>query len=335
MPALDSVTTQEYWAAKRDVALADRSNLGRLEMTGADCQDLLHRLSTQDLRTLKAGAGAATVLTSDKGRVIDLVTVYHLGSRLVLLTSPENQGAVMQWLDRYTITEDSKTQDVTATTGLLALLGPKSVELASTLSGKAAADLPPFYHVDAVIDGAAVTIARGLEPAGGLQLLVHERARLPAVKEAILTQGKALGAQAVGAAAYDILRIEAGLWAYGKEIDERYNPLEARLRPFVSFSKGCYIGQEVVARLDTYDKVQKLLVGLVLPKDELPPSGARLFAEGKETGFVTSATVSPGAGGPIAMAYVRLKQAQAGGEVALGAPDGPPAQVVDLPFAGT
>ena len=109
-----------------------------------------------------------------------------------------------------------------------------------------------------------------------------------------------------------MLRIEAGIPAPGHELTEQWNPLEAELRSAISFTKGCYTGQEVVARLNTYKKVQRTLRGLRLAGDEIPPPGSRLLAAGAEAGLVTSAAFSPALGAPIALAYVALETSAPG-----------------------
>ena len=317
MTTVDAAISAGYWAARRGVALMDHSDVGRLRMSGADSLDLLHRLSTQDLRGLQAGQGAMTVLTSDKGRIIDLLTVYHCGDHLLLLTSPGNQQSVFQWLDKYTIIEDSTTTDVTAETALLFFFGPRALELAQALVAGSTA-LPLLHHMEIVLNGVRTRLARAPAPAGdGFHLMVTRQAEVGAAQEALLEIGRALGLQPLGPEVYEVLRIEAGIPAFGRELDERYNPLEAQLRSFISFDKGCYIGQEVVARLDTYSKVAKFLVGLRLPGGALPPAGARLEVEGREAGFVTSVAHSPALERPIALAYVRARHAQPGSRLTL------------------
>ena len=333
MSQLDPRTEQQYWAAHKNAAVVDRSDLGRIAMVGRDCLDLLHRLSTQDLLHVQSGQGTRTVLTSDKGRILDVLTVYRMVDRLILLTSPDRQADTLAWLDRYTFSEDSAASDLTPNTGLLAVLGPKAVDVAERAAGQSVAGLEKYEHVESQIAGVPVTIARAHEPLDGLQVLVHDRERLAEVMEALLTVGAPLGVQRIGPAAYEVLRIEAGIGAYGRELGEQYNPLEAQLRDSISFRKGCYIGQEVIARLDSYQKVQKLQMGLLLPPGEVPSTGTKLIAEGKEVGLVTSATVSPALGRPIALAYVAFKAAKAGMSLALEtSPESHAAQVVDLPF---
>jgi folate-binding protein YgfZ len=334
MTAITPRADQEYWAARRGAGLIDRSGLGRLKMTGADALDLLHRLSTQDLLRLKPGHGTATVLTSDKGRIIDLLTVWHVPDHLLLLTSAGNQGAVLAWIDRYTITEDAQTADVTSGTGLLYLFGPNAVQVAGALAGKDVRGLPLFHHTPVIVGGMPATLARAPAIAGdGFHLLVAHGAQTAAVRAALLTLGAAHGLVETSHDAFEMLRIEAGQPAFGCELDERFNPLEAGLRPHISFDKGCYIGQEVVARLDTYDKVQRALVGLLMPGESPPEPGTALRLAGREVGLVTSAARSPALGRAIALAYVRGAHAQPGTRLEAATATGPAeAEVAALPF---
>ena len=127
--------------------------------------------------------------------------------------------------------------------------------------------------------------------------------------------------------------MERGIPAFGKELGESYNPLEAGLMPLISFTKGCYIGQEVVARLNTYDKVQKSLVGLRWDGDSAGASGTRLLLDGKQAGVMTTAAMSPRIAGVIGLGYVRKAHATPGSELLLESPDGPtPVRVTTLPF---
>jgi len=332
MPHLDTKTERQYWAAHRHAILVDRSDTGRVSMVGRDCLDLLHRLSTQDLLKLQPDEGARTVLTSDKGRIIDVLTVYRFPDRLLLVTSPERQAETLAWLDRYTFSEDATATDVTPSTGLLALLGPKAGAVAEKALGKVLAKRE-FAHIQGEIDGVLVTVARGREPLDGLYIVVHDRSGVPTVSAGLRAAGEEFSLERIGPAAYDVLRIEAGLGIYGREFGEQYNPLEAQLRDCISFHKGCYIGQEVIARLDSYQKVQKLLMGVLLPTGEAPPTGTRLMADGKDAGAITSASVSPLLGRSIGLAYVANKFAQPGMSLYYHSLDGlAAASVVDVPF---
>lgn len=301
-----SATDPGYWAAKRAVASFPVA-LGRIKMSGVDSLDLLHRLSTQDLARLQPGRGARTVLTSDKGHIVDLVTLFRQANSLLLLTSPNNQQTVLQWLDKYTITEDSQARDITSETALLAVLGPKAAELAKLLGSsmpKALESAPlQLGNLDLEILGLPL-------PTSGFALFGS--ASVAELTASLDARGHDLGLVSLSPEAYEALRVEAGLPAFGKELDERFNPLEAELRDAISFTKGCYIGQEVVARLDTYEKVSKHLLGLRLPTGATAAPGDTLKANGKDAGFVTSVAHSPELKQGVALAYVRSAFAKPG-----------------------
>jgi len=325
MTTLSPQAIAQYWSVRRGVGIADRSAVGRLEMAGADCLDLLQRLTAQEVGSLEAGQGASVALVSDKGRVVDATVLYHLGDRLLLLTSPGNQTAVMAWLDRYTFAEESRVTDITLTTGLVALSGEQAESLAVRIAGGAILKLPMHHHAAGKVAGAAVVVARAREPYGGFHVVVPRREDLPQVLAGLESQGAVM----VSADLYETLRVEAGMPAHGKEMDERFNPLEARLQPYLNFMKGCYIGQEVVARLDTYQKVQKLLVSLKLVNGHEVMPGAALLHEGKDAGFVTSSSYSLALEAPIALGFVQTPLATPGTMLAV-APDGALAEVIEM-----
>ena len=329
-----SALERQYWDARERGALRRSSNAGVVKMTGADSLDLLHRLTTQDLHALASGQGQATVLTSDKGRIIDLLDVLAFDDHLLLLTSPGNQAAVVEWLQKYTIIEDSETVDVTTAWDVFLLFGSRAATLAEELIGHSVTTLPPRHHLPITIGDAEGVLQRTHASLGeGFRLIVPRQEASPAW-DALIVAGRALGIGEIAPDAYEALRIETGLPAHGAELDDRYNPLEAGLMQHISFDKGCYIGQEVIARLDTYDKVQRCLMGLLPSGETLIPPGASLIAKGKDAGVVTSSAYSPGMGGGICLAMVRRAHAEAGKPL-LARVDGEEiaVEMTDLPFS--
>ena len=321
---------QEYWAARRGVALSPFPPRGILRLTGADALDLLHRLSTQHLLSLHPGAGAATVLTNEKGRVLDLLTVLRFDTHLFVLTSHGNQGAVRAWIEKYTITEDVETVDVTESTAVLSLFGAHAANVVERGVGSTAASLAPYHHAPVSLDGVPATAVRLPAPVEPGYALIVDAASATNVRDALLKAGVV----DMSPDTFEALRVEAGIPAFGHEFDERYNPLEARLKDHISWNKGCYIGQEVVARLDTYDKVQRHLRGLLFsPDSPIPAVETHVEAGGKEAGHVTSSAYSPSFKRPIALALVR--RAYAAPETRLTVRTSPTieVEVVDLPFA--
>ena len=257
------------------------------------------------------------MLTSDRGRIVDLVYVVHCGDYQLLLTSPGQQQNVIDFLDKYTIMEDLKVEDVTDASALLTLTGPEAGEILSRTphddapvvvppAGPDDGQGPPTYHLLIDDADAASRIVAALEAAGAVS---------------------------IGADTAETLRIASGRPAYGAEMSDTYNPLEAGLIGAIDFHKGCYIGQEVIARLDTYHKVQKYLVSLRFEADGIDDAGnmaaalpgARLAdGEGKAMGLVTSATVMPTPAGAelVGLGYVRTAAVQIDGRLDVAADDG-------------
>ena len=296
-----------YQALTRGVGVVDRSDVGRLLLRGADAVDLVERLSTNALTELAVGQGAATVLTTNKGRILDLLLVLRRESDLLVLTGPNNQGRVAEWVDFYTFVEDVSVEDVTSTTAMLGVVGPDAPAAVEAATGVAASELAPYESRAGIVARVEALVVRS-DPVGepGYDVIVPADARQEAL-DALLSAD----AVPVGAEALDLVRIERGVPAFGHELTEAFNPLEAGLIDIISFTKGCYVGQEVVARLNTYDKVQKRLMRMRWDSGAGPEPGAKLVLDGKQVGVVTSAAVSPDGGG-VGLGYVRRAHASEG-----------------------
>jgi len=334
LPSTYSSLAEESEAATRRVGVLDRSYVGRLKLTGRDGLDLLNRLSTNDLEELTTpGQGTYTVLTSNKGRILDLLFVLRLEDHLLMLTGAENRQKVADWIDFYTFTEDVAIRDETEETAMLAVMGPNAASLLDNLTGEAVSALPRYGSVSARIGGIEVLVIRtDFARLPGYDIAVSS-AQAGQLWTQLLSMGAELGVKPVGMEALEVVRIEQGVPVYGKELSEDVNPLDANLLEFISFSKGCYVGQEVVARLNTYEKVQKYLVGLSWNLDNTPVLGAGLFLEGKRVGGITSAVKSPRLGKAIGLGYVRKTQAQPGVRLTIESADVQiAAQVEELPF---
>ena len=325
MSASYSSLEEEYAAATLGIGIVDRSHLGRLEITGDDAIDLLDRLSTNNLADLEQNKVIGTVLTTNKGRVIDLLFVNRREKGLLVLTGPTTRTRVLEWIDFYTIMEDVTSRDTTEETAMFSLMGGKAADaLPDSARGLSlyASTSATFEGVDALVmrsDFAGVPgydIVVALTDASSLWSSLVEAGALP-----------------VGTQTVELIRIERGLPVTAKDYGEDYNPLEANLLDFISFSKGCYIGQEVVARLNTYDKVQKRLMGLSWASESEVAPGAELYAGGKKVGVLTSAVKSQRLSIGIGLGYVRKAQAEAGVELGARTDDGEVVVTVsELPF---
>jgi len=309
--------------------LVDRSDLALLRATGPDFLDLLDRLSTGKVRDLTEGKGAATVLTTPKGRIVERLFVHHLGDAgVVAVCGAERGGPVLEHLRRFTFAEKTGLSEISHESKLFALLGPTTARALEAVG----VEVPESMGARAgTLDGIAVHVLGedGLAPDGVSVLVSADGAE--AVLAALTAAVESVGGSVADREVAESYRVLRGQPAAGHELTEEHNPLEARLWDAVSFDKGCYVGQEVVARLRTYDKVSRDLVGLELsPDHDLPENGTPIVAEERPVGTLTSAVRLPGRRS-IGLGYVKKKAIRPDLELRIGS-DGPPARLHDLPF---
>ena len=257
IPIGGTVVTHGYEAASSGAVLIDRSAEGRFELRDRDRLDLLQRMSTNDLRALAIGQGRSTVLTTALARIIDRLILYERGDATAALTlavcGVGRTATIRAWLQRHIFFQDKvQTRDVSAETCQFGLFGVNAGSVVSHFVPDAS-DLPMHHFYEFKLAGEIVLLARSYPLAGdGFTLIAAVAAR-----EAILTAfGQAIGLTNVvqgtdGDTLYELLRIEAGLALAGSELSEDYLPLEAGLWDSISFSKGCYTGQEIIARMES------------------------------------------------------------------------------------
>lgn len=319
-------TAADYDAALHGVALAEEHNAGRILMRGRDRAALLHRLSTNDILRLQPGHGTRTVLTTPIGRIIDLLTVYALDDALLLVTGPEQGGPVWAHLKKNIFFQDQVTLEAAGRAyGQLALYGPAAAHTLARLGAPDLSTLPLHQHRTVTLAGATVIVSARLPIGGPSFTLLVPAAQVEAVHAALAQQGTAL----LDTATFDVLRVEAGYPATGHELSTEYIPLETGLADAVSFTKGCYVGQEIIARMESRGRLAKRLMGLRLSAPTA--ATAKLDVAGQEAGDLTSAVISPRYG-PIALAYVRSAHAAPGTVVGI-AGSGARGTVVELPFS--
>jgi folate-binding protein YgfZ len=306
----------QYRQLREECGLLDRSNRGKLLLNGADAAEFLQGQLTNDIEALAPGEGCYAALLDRKGHVEADMRVLRLSAETIWVdTEVEVAALVLRHLEMYKIGRAVEVADVTTERAILSLIGPATPAISEA----------PVLDVDENEEAkshGSECIAVGTP--GGLDLIV-EAAEANRLREALL----AAGAAEVDPAAVEIVRIESGRPRFGAEIGIETMPAEAGIvESAVSFTKGCYIGQEPVARLHHRGRPNRHLRGLA-PSAPVEP-GATLRLGEKEVGVVASAAVSP-ALGPIALAIIR-REAEPGAELAVGE-DGVTAQVVDLPFS--
>ena len=326
MPARYGNGAAEYDKARKNASLFDISHHGKVEVSGADAAGFLHNLCTNDVKNLPAGAGCEAFLTTAQAKIASFVVIYHSVSQAQSVFSldagPGMGERVVKHLDRYLISERVE----------LHLAGPRARPVLEGLLGAGLPDLIELQHTAQTFAGAACQL-RCRQPLGlsGYDLLCGKN-QAAAVWQALL----AGGARPAGIEAYNALRIEAGTPVYGLDIDDTNLPQEvARVERTISFTKGCYIGQETVARIRTYGHVNRSLIGLRLAGEGAASPAAKLFHADKEVGRITSSVVSPRLGQAIALAYVRRGSQEPGTMLQAETEAGRrSAEVVSLPFAG-
>jgi folate-binding protein YgfZ len=322
----------ELRAALAGCALADGSPLTRLLATGPDYLGLLQRLSTGDVASLGPGEGRPTILTTAKGRIVERLFVHARADGAVLsVGGPDGGDLVLSHLARYTFAEKTGLSEITDETIQFLLVGPQAARALEA----AGAEPPEPFHVRAGSVGGVDVDLLGQEglSADGFSI-VGPREAAAEVWDALLHGVERAGGRAAGDVALEARRVLRGLPVSGHELTVAHNPLEAGQGEAVSFDKGCYIGQEVVARLRTYDKVSRVLVGLELPAGAaIPRTGLPLYDESRAVGDLTSAVLPPDRDTPIALGYVKRNALRPDLELRVGDDeDAPTARVVDLPF---
>jgi len=337
----------EHAALRETAGVLDLGFRSRLCLTGADRVRFLHGQVTNDVKKLRVGEGCYAALVSAKGKMESDLNIYLLPEELLLDFEPGLTQAVSQRLEKYIVADDVQVMDVAPHYGLLSVQGPKAEEVVRSLGflaevpnkacnfAKAAhATLGEIY----VMNQPRLAGSAGILPASsanqgdetsrqdagaprldGFDIFVPINS-LAAVADKFIAGAKSVGGRGCGWTAFETARIEAGIPRYGADMDGTNIPLECGIEDrAVSYSKGCYIGQEVINRVHSIGHVNRELRGLRLADDlkTLPARGDKLFKDGKEVGHITSAIASPALKANIALGYVRREANAAGTELKL------------------
>jgi folate-binding protein YgfZ len=327
----------EHRALWESAGVLDLSFRGRLCVAGADRARFLHGQVTNDVKRLRVGEGCYAALITAKGKMQSDLNIYALQNELLLDFEPGLTATVSERLEKYVIADDVQIVDIAPHYGLLSVQGPKAELVIRALELEGELPNRPFSFVKTTTEtnGEIYLMNQHRLGTSGFDLFVPV-ASGAAIRGKLNEAAKSAGGRACGSEAFEIARIEAGIPRFGVDMDDTTNPLEAGLETrAISFNKGCYIGQEVISRIQTYSEVAKKLRGLRLNDNLkiLPAKGDKLFLDGKEAGFITSATASPKLNDNIALGYVKREMNQPGTELILQTAEGESrAQIVELPF---
>ncbi|MGF1674144.1 MAG: YgfZ/GcvT domain-containing protein [Rivularia sp. (in: cyanobacteria)] len=315
--AIQTVETQ--------VGVYNRNHWGRIKVTNNDRLRFLHNQSTNDFQSLKPGEGCDTVFVTSTARTIDLATAYVTDDAVLLLVSPNRREYLMQWLDKYIFFADKvQLSDVTEQTVTFSLIGPKSDAIVEKLHASEIIGKPYGTHISIPLineDNTPNIIAVGSGLASPGYTMIFNANQQEIIWQKIIETG----AVEISDPDWEMLRILQGRPQPETELTDDYNPLEVGLWQTISFNKGCYIGQETIARLNTYKGVKQNLWGISLNAAVEP--GTIITADDEKVGKITSCTQNGDR--YFGLGYIRTKAGGVGLKVKVGSCEG---EVVSIPF---
>lgn len=309
---------EEYWAVRRAIGLLDRSERGKLVLTGDDRISWLQGMVSNDVRPLATGIPVVyACILNATGHLLADLRIINRSDSLLLDMDRVNLEKIFRLLSDFVITEDVEIADYSDALACLSVQGP----------------LVDANHIRALSGDSAHVVPADHTGEGGVDIYLRVQ-EAPDLWQRLVSAG----ARPVGAKVAEVLRVEAGIPLYGVDMDESTIPLEANLEStHISYTKGCYVGQEVIARIHSRGHTNRALTGLLLEGNHLPARGDKIFpTEGetdREVGWVTSAVHSSAVGGGIALGYVRHEHRAPGTRLYITAKEGSiVAKATELPF---
>ncbi len=275
------------------VGLVDLSSEGLIELKGKDVLDFLHRITTNSVKELPKEGICSTIFTNEKGRIIDASFIMNFDDHQLLVCSSANKIKVKNWIEKYIIADDVKVTDTFEKYILLQLSGPQAESFLTLICGNILNNIQPgrFRVVNA--EGMLFFTAKFIDHKGNpMYWLLADDYNGKKMISFINDIKGPFDFNFVGEDAWNTYRIEQGIPVAPNEINDRFNPHELNLLDMVSFTKGCYIGQEVITRLKTYDKVQKQLFGVIFDEPVCNEQFTLFDDEENEVGFITSTAFS-------------------------------------------
>jgi folate-binding protein YgfZ len=316
------------YAAVRDggAGLIDLSSRGRLRVSGSEATMFLNGLITNDMKTLGENRWMPAAFPTVQGRLIGAVRIVRLKDAFLIDTDAESHEAVLKTVLRFTLAGDFHVKNLMTQTALLSVQGKGAVQVVEKVFDTPVLDLPHDGVLEIEWQNTPVTIIRATHTAeDGFDILI-DSAHGAQVRQALLDAD----AQAVSADVFEILRIEAGIARFGRDMDETNVVTETNLDDAVSYTKGCYVGQEIIVRIKHRGHVAKKLTGLRFQTEGRVEPGTVIKSEGKEIGKMTSTAFSPKLEATIGLGYVRYEYLKPGTIVVIDPEIN--ATIAELPF---
>jgi len=325
----------EYRLVRDRVGLVDLSHCGIIKVSGSEAERFLNGLVTNDVKSLSKGCGMRAGFLTGHGKVRALSRILGLGDSYLIINEPQTHDKVYQYVFPFSYAGDFAVEDVTSAYAVLSVQGPKSLLVMKEVCFEPVSSMDEHQWSDAVIAGHNTMVVKSSRSGDAGYDILTPVDSVVDVWDFILLKGGFHGIRPFGLEALDVLRFETGVPKYGIDVDESNMMLEVGLSDAVSFTKGCYTGQEAVAMATYRGHVSKKLSGLIFEGDTVPARGDKVFSETREVGTVTSAMRSDGLGQVIAMAYIKYGFFEPGLSVEVRNEQGPlRATIVEMPFVG-
>ncbi|MGA9797474.1 MAG: folate-binding protein [Terriglobales bacterium] len=316
----------EFQALVSESGVYERSLRAQISLTGSDRVRWLNGMVTNNIRDLEPGRGVYAFLLNPQGHILADLYAFNRGESLLVVSDQSQVEKILGVFNRYIIMDDVEVANISEEKKTIAIAGPKS-RTTLQAAGFAVPELKPLQFVEIAWQKSHVTLARGDNPS----IESFELWMAPGDAERVYAALTSAGAKPVGSSALELLRIAAGVPRYGTDIRERDLPQETEQERALNFSKGCYVGQEIVERIRSRGQVRRKFTGFEI-QGPLPAIGSKIQVDGKDVGEATSAGSLPIGGGErrVALGYIRREVATPGKQVDAG---GSIAKVMPLPFA--
>lgn len=349
IPANYGNPAAEHLAVRSNAGIMDMTHRGKILISGKERTKFLQNILSQDISKIPPGSGGHSTLLNTKGHMLAYMRIYSDEDSFLIDTESGETDKILQTLNRYLFREDVKVEDVTLRYGLITVNGPNSRKITSAASGTEIKDMPDCSHVNMTINGINCKVVRtactgeegydiytpwdDLQTIWGTILSAGIASKIPPLPP-LLKGGEGGFCEdrtIFGLDAFETLRIEAGTPVYMIDMDENTIPIEANLDHAISYTKGCYVGQETIARIKFKGHVNRILTGLsVISGTEIssvpdiriiPRKGDRIFRvidnTEQDIGFITSACISPSLKKIIALGYIKTGYNEPGLEVSI------------------
>jgi glycine cleavage system T protein len=326
-------SNDESRQVREAVGLIDLSHYGAIKIGGKEAIQFLNGLVTNDVKKLEMGKGMRAAFLTGHGKVKALCRIFNLGDEYLVINDPQTHEKVFKYVFPFSYAGDFKVEDVSDQYRLLSVQGPKSLLVMKETCFEPVPSLAEHDWLETILGGHHVLVTRNSHTGETGFDLLAPASGLKDVWDFILLKGSFHSISPFGLDTLESLRIEAGIPVYGIDIDESNMMLETGLSDAVSFTKGCYTGQEAVAMATYRGHISKKLSGLIALDGDLLLPGSKILKDGKEIGHITSAVKSANLGQPIALGYLKYGYFEPGNVVeVISEQNSFPSKVVDLPF---